>query len=54
MTAWIVGVAIFYTFAMAYLGFEMWRAPLVDDKGNVLPDDNTAQFHTMRLRRVRN
>jgi hypothetical protein len=55
MTAWIIGVAIFYVLAIAYLGFEMWRAPLVDENGNVLPED-TAQkvLHTMRLRQLRN
>jgi hypothetical protein len=56
MTAWIIGVAIFYTFAIAYLGYEMRRAPLVDENGNVLSDDNTAAeaLHTTRLRQLKN
>jgi hypothetical protein len=56
MTAWIIGIAVFYTFAIAYLGYEMWRAPLVDENGNVLSDDSTAlkALHTTRLRQLKN
>jgi hypothetical protein len=43
MTTSIIGVAIFYALAIAYIGFEMWRAPLVDDNGNVLSQNNTLQ-----------
>jgi hypothetical protein len=55
MTAWITGIAIFYTFAIAYLGYEMRRAPLIDENGNVLSDANRAleALHTMRLRQRR-
>jgi hypothetical protein len=54
MTTWMVGVAIFYALTIAYLGFEMWRAPLVDDYGNVLQPGNTlrATLQTMRLRNL--
>ena len=41
MTAWIIGFAVFFALAIAYLGFEMWGALLVDDDGNVVPDDDT-------------
>ncbi|HKG74478.1 MAG TPA: hypothetical protein VKA79_09580 [Aestuariivirgaceae bacterium] len=56
MTAWIIGLAIFYTFAIAYLGYEMRRAPLVDENGNLLSGDNTAPeaLHTMPLRHLKN
>ena len=33
MTFWIVGgVAAFYAFTLIWLGFELRRAPLVDDE----------------------
>ena len=33
MTLWIVGgVAAFYAFSLLWLGFEIWRAPLVNDE----------------------
>jgi hypothetical protein len=56
MTAWIIGLAIFYTFAIAYLGYEMRRAPLVDENGNLLSDDNRAPeaLHTMPFRHLKN
>jgi hypothetical protein len=55
MTAWIIGIATFYTFAIAYLGYEMRRAPLIDENGNVLSDANSAleALHTMRLRQLK-
>jgi hypothetical protein len=43
MTAWIIGFALFYTLAIAYLGFEMWRALLVDHNGNVVPVDKAQE-----------
>jgi hypothetical protein len=43
--AWIIGVAVFYAFTIAYVGFEMWRAPLVDDDdGNVIRQGNLARY----------
>ena len=54
MAAWIIGVGVFYASTIAYLGFETWRAPLVDDYGNVLQPGNTlrATLQTMRLRNL--
>ena len=37
----IATIAVFYALAIAYLGFEMWRAPLVDEQGNVLHEGNS-------------
>jgi hypothetical protein len=50
MTAWIIDFAVFYALVIAYLGFEMWRALLVDHNGNVVPANDAAQeaCHTMR------
>ena len=48
----ITTLAVFYALAIAYLGFEMWRAPLVDDYGNVLQEGNSLQnlFAILQLR----
>jgi hypothetical protein len=37
MAIWIVsGVATFYALIIIWLGFELWRAPLVDEQGRNL------------------
>jgi hypothetical protein len=37
MAIWIVsGVAAFYALIIIWLGFELWRAPLVDEQGHIL------------------
>jgi hypothetical protein len=52
MPLWITAIAAFYAIIVAYLAYEMWRAPLVNDAGRILEEGKTlhSAWHVFRLR----
>jgi hypothetical protein len=41
---WGIGLAAVYVPMIAYIAFELWRAPLVDDNGNAISGPTTDRF----------
>src|SRR5688500_1830965 len=37
---WWIAVAAFFVAGGIYLGYELWRAPLLDEDHNVIPEDD--------------
>lgn len=35
---WIIALAVIYVPMIAYIAYELWRAPLVDDYGNIISE----------------
>jgi hypothetical protein len=33
---WIIALTVIYVPMIAFIAFELWRAPLVDDDGNIV------------------
>jgi hypothetical protein len=47
---WIIALAVIYVPTITYIGFELWRAPLVDENGNVISDGKKRPEHHPRRR----
>jgi hypothetical protein len=47
---WVTALAVIYMPMIAYIAFELWRAPLVDDNGNVISESTTDRFAIKQTR----
>jgi hypothetical protein len=47
---WVIALAVIYVPMIAYIAFELWRAPLVDDKGSFISEPTTDRFSSKQTR----
>jgi hypothetical protein len=47
---WIIALAVIYVPMITYIGFELWRAPLIDENGNVIRESKNCAEHHPRTR----